>query len=311
MAKISIIIPVFNAERYLARCLSSILNHEYLIHEIILVDDCSCDESKPIIREFQKKHTCIKFYKSVGLGAGAARNLGVLKATGDFVWFIDADDYVAKDAVPKLVELLENADFELVMFGAEHCFLDGNRLYIPAISPDEHGFRHRFVRSGPGPWQFLIKKAWWMKNHFYFREGIIHEDMELLPILVLYTKKFASLEQPLYYYCENPSSVLHTSANTDKCLDIFPALKGLYTRFQDAECENTYAKDIEWFFIWNLLVDAMKDFQKSPNGAFGWAESRKMLNTYFPNWRSNPYLKRSPLKIQARIYYNYYRRPKV
>lgn len=312
MVKLSIVIPVFNAERYLDRCLSAILNYRNSLYEIILIEDNSSDNSLTICKKIQNKFpNKIKLFRLVNAGAGAARNLGVAEASGDYIWFIDSDDFIAQDAIPKLLNVLSNSKPDLIMFGAERRFQDGNRIYIPAVSPVEPGFKHRFIRSGPGPWQFLIRKDWWVKCGFKFYEGIIHEDMELLPIIILYAKNFTAIDEPLYFYCENPKSVLHTAALSKRCFDIFTALENLYARFLCAKAEKIYADDLEWFFIWNLLLDSARDFKKFKDGSFGILESRKILNTYFPNWRKNPYLKKSPIKIQARVYFNYYRRPKM
>lgn len=117
--------------------------------------------------------------------------------------------------------------------------------------------------------------------------------------------------KPQALVCENANSVLHTAAKTKKCCDIFPALESLYARFKKADAEKEYADDLEWFFIWNLLNDSAKDFQKSPYGVYGWQKSRKLLRQYFPNWRKNKHLKKSSLKFRIKIYMNYRHRPKV
>ena len=312
MLKLSIIIPVFNAEKYLTRCLKSILAYPKLIHEVIIVSDHSTDESSKIARAFQEKFPDkVKVFCSTHTGAGASRNLGVVKSTGDYIWFIDADDYIAKDAISKLIHLANKTKAELIMFGAERRFNDGAKLYVQAASPKQPDFRHLFVRLGPGPWQFLIDRKWWIKNNFVFKEGVIHEDVELLPSLILYAKKYDCILDPLYFYCENTDSVLHTAAKTKKCCDIFSALEGLYYRFKRASAEKEYADDLEWFFIWNLLNDSAKDFQKSPYGKYGWRKTRNMLREYFPNWRKNKYLKRSSLRFRVKIFINYHCRPKM
>ena len=136
---------------------------------------------------------------------------------------------------------------------------------------------------------------------------MIHEDMEMISALILYTDKYASFNEPLYYYYQNDESVLHKSKWDKHAFDIFPALDGLYQRFENVGMAEKYHDELEWFFIWNLLIDSAKDFGKFPEGKPGFARSREMLKKYFPAWRKNRFLKVKPLKLRIRVRINYYK----
>lgn len=271
------------------------------------------------------------------------------------MWFIDADDAITEKAIAKLIAeargarcqvetganksaepnaradvgkkiALEVAD--LVMMGAERIYADGHRDYLSAVRADEPDFKSRFVRYGAGPWQFLIRRAWWQEHGFSFREGIIHEDMELISSLILYTDRFASVDEPLYLYYQNAGSVLHKSEFNPHIFDIFPALEGLYQRFEQvptdattqmatpemsrekslgASAVNEFHDELEWFFIWNLLIDSAKDFGAFREGRVGFSQARKMLQQYFPEWRKNRFLAKKSVKLRLRVRLNYYR----
>lgn len=314
MPVISIVIPFLNAEKYLERCLKSIitsLNTADVSGEIILVDNGSKDRSHDIIEKFRKEYstdktlalTLLECQKS---GASAARNLGAEKARGEYLWFIDADDTIREDAVSLLLIEAKKTSADMVMMGAERLYEDGHRDYLSAVDPASKTCRSRFVRYGAGPWQFLFRRKWWIEHEFKFREGMIHEDMELMSSLILYTEKFSSVDEPLYFYYQTPNSVLHKRSWSEHAYDIFPALEGLYGRFKAAEAEKTYHDELEWFFIWNLLVDSAKDFAKFPEGRDGFKRSRKMLREYYPDWRKNRFLKKKTLKLRLRVLLNYY-----
>ncbi len=307
--EISIIIPVFNAEKYLQRCLGSIIKALGKISgEIIVVDNGSSDKSIEIINKYSKQFPKLfKILKCETWGAAAARNMGVEKARGKYIWFIDADDEITPDAIKKLLNEAHKTNADFVMLGATKKFLDGHIQYLKALNPADPEFKGRFVRSGLGPWQVIIKRKWYIENNFAFKEGIIHEDMEMMPALILYTDNFAAVDEPLYYYYETPGSVLHKNKWDPHYLDIFPALGGVYGRFKKAKSLTKYHDTLEWFFIWNLLIDSANDFTKAKAGHVGFKRSREMLKQYFPNWRKNKIMKRTNLKTKIKIKLNYYK----
>ncbi len=241
-------------------------------------------------------------------GAAAVRNFGVSKASGKYVWFVDADDEISQDSVRLLVDEAKKAGADMVMMGARRVYSDGHTDYLSAVDPSSPDYKSRFVRYGMGPWQILIRRSWWTLNGFCFREGMIHEDMEMISSLILYTDKFAAVDKPLYTYYQNDDSVLHKLEWDPHYLDIFPALSGLYARFEKAGATERYHDELEWFFIWNLLIDSSKDFSKFKEGRVGFKDSREMLKEYFPNWRKNRFLKQKPLKLRIKVRLNYYKK---
>lgn len=309
--EISIIIPIYNAEKYLSRCLDSVLNAINDFNgkaEILLIDNNSTDNSSAIIEKYKKKcPNIISSHKQSVPGAAATRNYGLKKAEGKYVWFVDADDTIRDDAVIKLLETARKSSADLVMLGMRRLFPDGHSDYLSAVCPSQKNYKSRFVRYGLGPVQVLIRKSWWQEHGFKFREGIIHEDMELMSALILYTDKFTCVDEPLYNYFQNPESVLHKSSWDPHYFDIFSALAGLYARFDENGAIREYHSELEWFFIWNLLIDSAKDFSKFREGRSGFRRSRKILKQYFPNWQRNVFLKQKPAKLKLRVLYNYYR----
>ena len=306
---ISIIIPVHNARKYLDRCLKSVTESlNGILGEVLLIDNNSNDGSLEVARKWRQKFPqMIRVLQCHTPGAAAVRNYGVSKGKGDYVWFIDADDYIAKEAVATLLKKAIETNADLVMMGAKRLMRDGSTSYLSAVEAGRQNTKSRFIRYGMGPWQVLIKRKWWLEQNFKFCEGMIHEDMELMSALILYTDNYASVDEALYFYCDNPESVLHKSEINPHIFDIFPALEGLYKKFKKAGVEKKYADELEWFFIWNLLIDSAKDFGAFPEGGPGFKRARQMLSDYFPNWRKNRFLREKPLKLRFKIRLNYYK----
>ena len=107
-ALVSIIIPVYNCEKYITICLDSLINQTYSNIEIILVNDGSNDRSEDVIREFAKNDNRIKLYNQINQGVSVARNTGLDKATGEYIMFVDADDYIELDMVDELIKPIQN-----------------------------------------------------------------------------------------------------------------------------------------------------------------------------------------------------------
>lgn len=306
---LSVIVPVYNAEKYLERCLSSIFKAVALSKvsaEVILVDNGSLDNSVKVAKEFASKSPLrINILQCHIKGASAVRNYGIAHARGEFIWFVDADDEVAENSVKLLIERARRTKADLVMMGATRVYADGHSDYLSAVDFERKDAKSRFVRYGAGPWQFIFRKSWWVSNGFSFKEGIIHEDMEMISSLILYTDHLAAVDKPLYNYYQNKDSVLHKSKWDPHYLDIFPALTGLYNRFEKMGALSKYHDELEWFFVWNLLIDSSKDFEKFPEGKEGFKFSREILKKYFPNWRKNRFLREKPLKLRIRVRLNY------
>lgn len=308
---ISIIVPVYNSAKYLTKCLDSILKalDNFVGHgEILLVDNNSPDESYSIMKKYQKRYPEIIFLdKQMTPGAAATRNYGTKKARGKYIWFVDADDTITEDSISELMQVTKEKKADLVMMGMKRIFPDRHSDYLSAVCPNQTNYKSRFVRYGLGPVQVLIRRTWWQKHDFKFREGIIHEDMELMSALILFTDNYTCVDKPLYNYFQNPESVLHKSSWDPHYFDIFSALSGLYARFNEAGAVRDYYCELEWFFIWNLLIDSARDFDKFKEGKSGFKRSREMLKQYFPNWRKNKFLRKKPLKLRAKVILNYYK----
>lgn len=301
---------MFNVEKYLERCLKSVLRALSKFDgkvEILLIDNGSTDATLALAEKLIGNIENAQILKCETKGAAAVRNYGVLGAHGKYIWFIDADDEISENSISLLISEAEKAKADLVMMGAKRVYKDGRSDYLSAVRVGLSDYKSRFVRYGAGPWQFLIRRAWWIRNNFQFREGIIHEDMEMISALILYTKNFASVDKPLYIYYQNDNSVLHKVKWDGHAFDIFPALKGLYERFERVGAEKEYHDELEWFFIWNLLIDSAKDFARFPEGRAGFVRSREMLRKYFPDWRRNQFLRQKPLKLRVLVRLNYYK----
>lgn len=216
---ISIIITAYNAEKTIEKCLNSILDTNYNDYEIIIVNDGSIDNTEKIIELFASDK--IKYYKKKNTGVADSRNFGIDKAKGEYIAFVDSDDYVSNnyfEGIDKYInegidiikrkgiivrennqEKIKGASFNITT--GEDAF---NKLCFTDIYLDTL-------------WSYIIKKSLFIENNLYFEKGRFHEDFGLLPLLILKANKMVSLEDYVYYYVQTDNSIMREK-NIDKTI---------------------------------------------------------------------------------------------
>ena len=221
MKKVSIIIPVYKVEMYLARCLDSILNQIYTEWEAILIDDCSPDKSGEICDEYAKKDERFKvIHCEKNGGASAARNRGLDVASGDYIAFIDSDDYVTEKYLRTLVRDLENNDADISQCGFYHVVngeieenvkLIGATVYPVDVYLGAEAFDHSYGAGNRDLFNFLLWTKLFKKETvegIRFKEGLRCEDVIFISEAYLKANKIARSDKRRYYYCRHDDSVM-------------------------------------------------------------------------------------------------------
>lgn len=232
--KYSFIVPVYNGEKYIDRCLKSLLNQTYNNFEIIIINDGSTDNSEKILNEYQKKHLQIKVFHQDNKGLSVSRNIGIKKATGDYILFVDVDDYISNETlafleskITKSVDLIKfdwtSNQKELNLELGETKILSGSEALINLIIAKKV-FEMAVL--------YVYKKSFIIKNNIYFKEKSYHEDFGLLPITILKAKEVIVTKKVLYYYDQdvigsimNNSDYAKTKKKAFDVLDFYQEIK--------------------------------------------------------------------------------------
>lgn len=210
MPRYSIVIPVYNVEKYLKRTLDSIFNQTEQNFEVILVNDGSTDKSVEIAKKYK-----VKIIDTKHVSVSEARNIGVKHAKGDYLIFLDSDDYWDKDLLKEVSKLLGNNP-DLVRFQAR-TVTDTNEKkdYPEQIFKDltgEEAFnvisKFHFVEN---VWCYAIKRDYYLKEKFKFKKGTIHEDFGLTPLIIIKAKIVNSIDYIGYNYYRRSGSIMNTS----------------------------------------------------------------------------------------------------
>ena len=221
--KVSIVVPVYNVEKYLKRCVDSLIEQSYSNLEILLVDDGSKDSSLSICKEYELKDSRIRVFHKENEGLGLTRNYGIERATGEYITFVDSDDYLTLDAIAAMLEpatatgadvVIANMfykDEEMKVAVAEHLYTgaDIKRVIINRMMGNYAKKEDAFSYTATAK---LFKKKLFTENNLIFpsERKLIWEDLAFSVEAYPLCEKVYVLHKPIYYYCFNDGSLTHT-----------------------------------------------------------------------------------------------------
>lgn len=281
--KITIIIPVYNAEKYLHRCFKSILDNNYENIEIITVNDGSKDNSQMIINEYKEKYPNIFFpIEQENQGIGMARNNALSKAKGDYIMFIDNDDYIDKDYINTHVKELENNDYDIILSGYKR--VSDEKVLFSVHLEDYPWSRYISI----APWGKLYKKSFLEKNDIKFLKTPIGEDIYFNLQANTLTDNIKIINYAGYNWYQNNISVTNTISNKIKGIDIIKLLDTHYGILKEKESikDDNY-EIIQVYFIllvtqflqWLSYDCSFKEISEYYDSFFMW------LKKHFPNYK--------------------------
>ena len=266
MKKISVIIPVYNTEKYIDKCINSVLQQD-LETEIIVVNDGSTDNSKKIIEKYKDK---IIFLEKEYGGLSDARNYGLKYATGEYVAFLDSDDFIEKDLFLRLEKYIDKK-IDIIKFKIK--LVDENYKEIRKIpSPSfecvngEKAFENlfgldEFLEVSCG---YLYRKEFFKENNFHFEKGMYHEDFGLIPLVILKAKTVISLNIYGYNYLQTQNSItrnLDYSKTLKRANDVLAFYDNMIKKIESYEISQTSKKLIKEFYT-NAILNKAKTLNK-------------------------------------------------
>ena len=236
--KISVIVPVYNVENYLEKCLNSLVNQTLEEIEILVINDGSTDDSQKIIDEFQKKFPQkIKAFSKENGGLSDARNFGIDRATGEFLAFVDSDDYVSEVMMEEMHHLAIKNNAEMVICNLQKVDENGKvtqkLTQIPNLTEEIDLEKNFSVFSDIS--YFACNKIF--KRELFegkrFQKGMHFEDIELIPQILLQCKTVAKTDAFHYQYLERSNSI--SKSHTERGLDILKAVESVENAFANSE----------------------------------------------------------------------------
>lgn len=275
MAKVSVVVPVYNVEEYLERCIESIRNQTLEDIEIILVDDGSPDNCPKICDEFAEKDSRIKVVHKKNAGVAAARNSGLEIATGEYIAFVDSDDYIDKNMYQRMMEKVQEYDCDLVMCDCVKEYGDHQEIYTHNIRGNFYNLSQlreeyypQLLISYDMEYPATISNVVCLFKHNTFRRGKVcymegirfSEDWLLGAQMMLYTNSFCYMKGEAYYhYRMNEQSATHTFV-PDKWNDycrMYEQMSKIFLKVEDYDFEEQLNR-VLLFLVYNAVGDYMR-----------------------------------------------------
>lgn len=296
MVKVSVIVPVYNTQEYLTDCLLSLVKQTLSNIEIIVVNDGSTDGSLGIIQKFAKDYPekIVVLNKENG-GQATARNLGIQHASGEYIGFIDSDDYVHPDMYKEMYEVAKASDSDLVECNYDYLKLKNQKL----TALKKHGRTRKFIDQMDmfldpmvAPWNDLYKSSVLKKSGVLFPEGYIYEDTSFFIKMIPFIHKSEFINKSFVYHMFHETSTMNANKSR-RVADIFSVLNDIITFYKENNFWNEYQTEVEYFCLKILLCSSMQRISLVRNRQIRRKlldETLKMLSTQFSDYKKNPYL---------------------
>lgn len=269
MPKISVIVPVYNTEKYIQKCLESIVNQTMKDIEIIVVNDGSKDKSEDIIEQFiknNKSNIKIKYYKKKNGGLSDARNYGVQKATGEYIAFVDSDDYIKKGLYKELEKYIDKK-IDLIKFKIETVNETGKTIKkldgpIFEEKSGEEAFKilcttDKFLEVAC---TYLYRREFYINNKFKYRVGTYHEDFGLTPLIIVQAKIVVSTNTYGYCYLQRENSITsieNEEKETKKAYDVLKHYDNAISKLNNININNETKLLVKRYYTNTLLLKAL------------------------------------------------------
>lgn len=301
--KLSIVVPVFNTARdgMLQRCLDSLMQQTISDYEVIAVNDASTDRSLEILYEYASRYgeklKIITYRKN--RRQGGARNAGIEQASGEWIGFIDSDDWITPDFYEKLISKGESTGADVV--GCQYRIMTSHEEDAPLGQIvvnhtremvgvlDEQ--KHRAFLVHPGSMVVKVYRGSLIReNALRFPENMFYEDNYAGPVWSLYYKHFELVDEPLYFYYQNPNSTVHT-VSMDRLYDRMRACELVYDEVSRLGLLEKYRDEVESLFIYLYFKNTLFSYMLSDRREhlFFVLKLKKGMMRYFPQFRSSKY----------------------
>lgn len=290
MIDVSVIVPVYNASRYLSKCLDSLISQTIESYEIIIINDGSTDNSLEIINNY-KNNEKVKIISTKNNGIGIARNNGLKQAKGKYVLFVDSDDYVSEDFIEKMLQKATEETADVVICDMYRVF-DDTKIKSDKIKFGDgtiNNEKNQLLNIPLGPCGKLFLKEILTTN---FAENLKYEDVPFVINALVNSKNTVKLNEYLYYYVIHDRS--ETTTIDNRVFDILDILKIANSNLKKHEFLRDETEYLNILLLSRYNLQQKNQQEKKLRIQF-LNSSFKFLDGNFPRWKKNKYFKKEPL----------------
>ena len=307
MNKVSVIVPVYNAQNFLEKCIESLTQQTLKEMELIFVNDGSTDQSLQILEKYQKRFPKkVMVYSKENGGQASARNLGIAKSRGEYIGFIDADDYVDTHMYEAMYKKAkkENSDYVECQYHYLQIDAKGQEKEIPQYGHVRayNSEKEMFIDPLVSPWNKLYRASVLKENQCQFTEGVIYEDTAFYIKVIPYLKKRSFLPEAYVYNYLWPGSTMNDK-KYERVGNIFVVLEDVIKYYKENGFEHIYGMELEYFCVKILLCSSLKRIAQINNKKIRnqlVKRTNRFIKEYFPEYRKNAYVRKEHTGLYMR-----------
>lgn len=261
MYKLSIIVPIYGVEKYLNKCLDSVYSQITDECQVILVDDASPDRCGQICDEYKERYPAVTtVIHQENMGLGGARNSGMSISEGEYLYFIDSDDYIPEGAVNTILSAIEKFDSDVFIFPFRLVDEAGNDLGVcrdnmPTLTPLKTNENKNIITGYPNAWNKVAKACLYKDNGITFPSRVWYEDIRTTPKVLSKAESVVYLEKDMYNYLQREGSIMN-NAKVERNSEILEAFEDLICWFKNEGIYEDYRTQIDYLLIDHVFVSA-------------------------------------------------------
>lgn len=293
MPKVSVIVPFFNVEGYIEKCLETLVNQTLEDIEIILVNDGSKDNSEVIAKRFLKNYPeKIVYLEKENGGLSDARNYGIPYAKGEYVAFLDSDDYVEKNMYEKMYTLAKKENSDMVQCNFYWEYIEEQKRKLGDLEEYQNK-KEMIVKGRVEAWNKLIRREVLENPDIRFPKGLRYEDVEFTYKLVPFINKVSFIKEPFVHYVQRGNSI--SNSQNERTGEIFDILDNVIKFYKEKNIYEEYKNELEYIYVKTLFCRSLARITQIANPEIQERLIEKTWNSVnekFPNWKKNPILKK-------------------
>ena len=304
--KFSIIIPVYNVEQYLEKCLLSVVEQNYHDYEIIIVIDGATDGSQEIAENIKKRYPekNIQIICQENNGLGGARNTGMQYASGDYWLFVDSDDYLDSHALETLAKVTANDKYDMIYFNTYVVDEKGEKLQILQVQPPQKKDTTleespELIQTFPAAWNKLYKRSLF-EDGIRYQEKKWFEDLDVALKFYLKAKRILFIDDVLYYYLQRKGSIMSDS-NVQRNMEMLDIFDSILQYYQEKGALEKFRDQIEYLAVWKIMILVMSRINMAEPDSKLQDKLVDYMEKNFPNYLQNQYLKNMDAKNFMRV----------
>lgn len=297
--KLSVIIPVYNVEAYLSKCLDSVLDTPEGDWELIVVNDGSTDGSPEILTGYERRFPGrVRRIDTPNGGLGHARNVGLDAAQGDFLLFLDSDDFLAPGALPELLGAIDGS-FDMLIFDLKRVREDGSESGVMACPAPEGDYtlekRPELLFDPPNACGKLFRRA--LFDEIRFPDRLWFEDLHTVPKLYPAAERIRIVHKAWYCYLQRSGSITN-SASVERNLEMITAVDSVLDWYRQAGLYDRYAPELEYMAFYNQFLTSSTRVNLIDRGSHVQDALLDDFLEKFPDFRQNRYVAAIPAKYR-------------